>query len=30
MLLLMVNKPFIVKKVSILADVLLQWFQQVP
>jgi len=26
----MINEPFLVKKVSILADVLLQWFQQVP
>jgi len=30
MLLLMINEPFLVEKVTILADVLLQWFQQVP
>jgi len=30
MLLLMISEPFLVKTVSILADVLLQWFQQVP
>jgi len=26
----MIKEPFLVKKVYIFADVLLQWFQQVP